>query len=125
MSATQSDVCVSTAEPGSLMKTPTTDAIASGADEASMFTPSSTKPEVVTLQAMIEAYLQEYEVRQFRINIARCRLAHLRAWGGLPSHRYHGVSHPTVPSRSTPAGCGDRHGQPRDLRAHTTVSDCH
>jgi len=82
MSATQSDVCVSTAEPGSLMTTPTTDTTASEADGASMFTPSSMKPEVVTLQTMIEAYLQEYEVRQFRINIARCRVAHLRAYFG-------------------------------------------
>ena len=64
------------------MTTPTTDTIASGAEGASMVTPSSTKPEVVTLQAMIEAYLQEYEVRQFRINIARCRVAHLRAYFG-------------------------------------------
>jgi integrase len=39
-------------------------------------------PSVVTLTTMVTAYLQEYEVRQFRINIARCRVAHLRAHFG-------------------------------------------
>jgi len=38
--------------------------------------------DVVTLQTLIDAYLQEYEVREFRINIARCRVAHLRAHFG-------------------------------------------
>lgn len=37
-----------------------------------------TRPDVITLETMIEAYLQDYELREFRINIARCRVAHLR-----------------------------------------------
>jgi integrase len=41
-----------------------------------------TRPDVVTLQTLIDAYLEEYEVREFRINIARCRVAHLRAHFG-------------------------------------------
>jgi len=44
--------------------------------------PPPSRPDVVTLSTLIEAYLQEYEVRQFRINIARCRVAHLRAYFG-------------------------------------------
>ena len=40
------------------------------------------RPPIVTLRTLIDAYLQEYEVRQFRINIARCRVAHLRAYFG-------------------------------------------
>jgi hypothetical protein len=42
------------------------DSIALDAQQTSMFTPASSKPEVVTLRSLIEAYLQEYEVRQFR-----------------------------------------------------------
>jgi hypothetical protein len=41
-----------------------------------------TRPGMVTLQTLIDAYLEEYEVREFRINIARCRVAHLRAHFG-------------------------------------------
>lgn len=41
---------------------------------------SSIRPTVVTLGTMIDAYLQEYAVREFRLNIARCRVAHLRAY---------------------------------------------
>jgi len=37
------------------------------------------RPAVVTLRTLTDAYLQEYEVRQFRINIARCRVAYLLA----------------------------------------------
>src|SRR5690348_13325239 len=42
----------------------------------------SAAPPVVTLGTLINAYLQEYEVRQFRIDIARGRSAHLRAYFG-------------------------------------------
>jgi integrase len=42
----------------------------------------TTRPAAVTVRTLIEAYLQEYEVRQFRLNIARCRVAHLRAYFG-------------------------------------------
>ena len=41
--------------------------------------PPAVRPAVITLQTLIDAYLQEYEVRQFRINIARCRVVHLRS----------------------------------------------
>jgi integrase len=44
--------------------------------------PPSSRPTTVTLRTLIDAYLQEYEVRQFRLNIARCRVAHLRAHCG-------------------------------------------
>lgn len=44
--------------------------------------PPPSRPDVVTLQTLIEAYLQEYTVRQFRLNIARCRVAHLRGYFG-------------------------------------------
>lgn len=44
--------------------------------------PSPTRPTVVTLRTLVDAYLQEYEVRQFRLNIARCWAAHLRAHFG-------------------------------------------
>jgi hypothetical protein len=46
------------------------------------FNPPTEHPVAVTLKTMIDAYLQEYEVREFRINIARCRVAHLRAHFG-------------------------------------------
>src|SRR5262249_9574193 len=39
-------------------------------------------PKVITLTTMIRAYLEEYEVRQFRIGIARCRVKHLSAHFG-------------------------------------------
>ena len=44
--------------------------------------PSPTRPTIIALRTLIDAYLQEYEVRQFRLNIARCRVAHLRAHFG-------------------------------------------
>lgn len=47
-----------------------------------LFAPPTTHPVAVTLKTMMDAYLQEYEVREFRINIARCRVAHLRAHFG-------------------------------------------
>jgi integrase len=44
------------------------------------------RPAVITLDTLIDAYLQEYAVREFRINIARCRVAHLRAhFGNIPA----------------------------------------
>jgi hypothetical protein len=43
---------------------------------------SLARPSIVTLATMVAAYLQEYEVRQFRINIARCRVAHPQAYFG-------------------------------------------
>jgi len=44
------------------------------------------RPAVTTLETLIAAYFQEYEVRDFRINIARCRVAHLRAhFGDVPT----------------------------------------
>lgn len=39
-------------------------------------------PPVITLKALVDAYLQEYELRQFRIDIAKGRAAHLRAYFG-------------------------------------------
>lgn len=45
-------------------------------------TPQSSAPSVVTLGTLIDAYLQEYEVRQFRLDIDRGRAAHLRAYFG-------------------------------------------
>src|SRR5688572_22295993 len=41
-----------------------------------------TQPTVVTLKTLVDAYFQEYEVRQFRIVIARGRATHLRAYFG-------------------------------------------
>ncbi len=35
-------------------------------------------PTAVRLGTLIDAYLQDYTVREFRLNIARCRVAHLR-----------------------------------------------
>jgi len=45
-------------------------------------TSPSSAPPVVTLGTLVDAYLQEYEVRQFRIDIGRGRAAHLRAYFG-------------------------------------------
>ena len=48
-------------------------------DNASaMLPPVPECPAVITLDTMIAAYLQDYELREFRMNIARCRTTHLR-----------------------------------------------
>jgi len=50
-----------------------------------LLAPPRARPAAVTLKTMIDAYLQEYEVGQFRVNIARRRVAHLRAHFGQTS----------------------------------------
>lgn len=45
-------------------------------------TAASTAPSVITRGTLIDAYLQEYEVRQFRLDIGSGRAAHLRAYFG-------------------------------------------
>ncbi len=44
--------------------------------------PTSEQPDVVTLQTLVDAYFQDYEVRQFRIEVARGRVAHLTRYFG-------------------------------------------
>jgi integrase len=64
------------------MPTLSVDPVFTMAPTAALCEPLPPQPAVVTLRTLIEAYLQEYEVRQFRINIARCRVTHLRAYFG-------------------------------------------
>jgi hypothetical protein len=63
------------------MPTPSVDPVLTSGDSAAVG-PLSSQAAVITLQTLIEAYLQEYELRQFRINIARCRVTHLRSYFG-------------------------------------------